>query len=93
MFSSTVADCWHREAGTQASRKPPTANDSFWPLCKSCHKAHKQASAADRFGAVEIMSLCGQTTFRSSLAAALLWVGGRARHPAGAPARWSQLGV
>lgn len=33
------------------------------------------------------------TTFRSSLAAALLRVGGRARHPAGAPARWSRLGV
>lgn len=54
---------------------------------------HKQASAADRFEALEIMSLCGQTTFRSSLATAPLRIGGRARHPAGALARWSQLGV
>ena len=54
---------------------------------------HKQASAANRFGAVEIMTLCGQTTFLSSLAAAHLRIGGCARHPAGVPARWSQLGV
>jgi hypothetical protein len=53
----------------------------------------KQACAADRFGAVEVMTRCGQAAFRSSLAAALPWVGRRARHPAGAPARWSELGV
>jgi hypothetical protein len=38
--------------------------------------------ATGRFGEVEIMKLCDQTTFRSNLVAAPIWVSGRAEHPA-----------
>jgi hypothetical protein len=60
---------------------------------RSAGRGHLPTHATGRFGAVEIMTLCGQTTFRSNLTAAPLCISGRAGHRAVAPARWPQLGA
>jgi hypothetical protein len=52
MFSSAMADRWHRAASIQASRKPPKANDSCWPataMVRRCRLLTMDA-AASRFG-------------------------------------------
>jgi hypothetical protein len=49
--------------------------------------------ATGRFGAVEIMTHCGQTRFLSNLEAAPLWVRGRALDAAVAASSWPQPGL